>query len=171
MRETDKQPLYINLDESPIPVCFTHQRGNVLRTPRRRAPRQPATRADSRLYFTLVAIICTDSELQPLLPQVMIVGANVLRKQDEVFVRAALPENVYVLRRQSGWNNARVQTEIVKLTKRVLEGHLHRYQVIWMSDACTTHMAPEVMRAIGTAGFWYCIIPANLTWSLHPRIP
>ena len=113
-------------------------------------------------------MICTESELQPLLPQVMIVGAKVLRKQDVDLVRAALPQNVYVLRRESGWNNTEVQTEIVKLTQRVLEAHLHRYQVIWMSDACTTHMAPEVMRAIGTAGFWYCIIPANLTWLLQP---
>ena len=144
---THKRPLYVNLDETPIPVCFTHVRGNVIRTDRRRAPRQAATRADTRMYFTLVALICTDLELQPLLPQVILVGDKVLRKQDEAAVKACLPDNVYLLRRPSGWNNAQTQAEIVTLTKHALGTHLDSYQVIWLSDACKAHMAAEVMRS------------------------
>ena len=162
---THKQPLYANLDETPIPVCFTHMRGNVIRADRHRAARQPATRADTRLYFSLVAIICTESELQPVMPQVMLVGDRALRKQDEAAVKASPPDNVYLLRRHAGGGNAHTQAEIVSLTKNALGPHLERYQVIWLSDACKAHMAPEVMAAIADAGFWYCVIPANLTWA------
>ena len=163
-----KEPLYVNLDETPIPVSFTHVRGNVIRTDRRDAPRQTATRSDTRLYFTLVALICTEPALQPLLPQVILVSDKALRAQDEAAVQASLPDNVYLLRRKSGWNNKETQAEIVALTKVALGAHLERYQVIWLSDACKAHMAPEVMAAIADAGFWYCMVPANLTWLLQP---
>ena len=133
----------MNLDETPVPVSYAHLRGNVIRTDRRCAARQPATRADLRLYFTLVAMICTDPELQPLLPQVILVGDKVLRKQDEAAVKASLPDNVYLLRRRSGWNNAQTQAEIVTLARHALGAHLERYQVIWLSDACKSHLSPE----------------------------
>ena len=87
-----KEPLYVNLDETPIPVCFTHVRGNVIRTVRLGAARQPATRSDTRLYFTLVALICTEPALQPLLPQVILVSDKALRAQDEAAVQASLPD-------------------------------------------------------------------------------
>ena len=113
-------------------------------------------------------MICTEPELQPLLPQVMLVGDKTLRKQDEAAVKASLPDNVYLLRQQKGWTNAETQAEIVTLTKRALGAHLERYQVIWLSDACKAHMAAEVMDALAAAGFWHSIIPANLTWLLQP---
>ena len=165
---TGKEALYVNLDETPVPICFTHVRGNVVRRGQRSRPRQLATRADTRLYFTLVAMICTEPELQPFLPQLMVVSEKTLRKQDEPAVRAILPDNVYLLRRKSGWNNIETQAEIVTLTKHVLGAHLDRYQVIWISDACKAHFAPKVMRHMSAAGFWYCVIPAKLTWLLQP---
>ena len=97
----------------------------------------------------------------------MLVGDKALRKQDEAAIKASLPDNVYLLRQPSGWNNSHTQADIVTLTKNVLGPHLERYQVIWLSDACKAHMAREVMAAIAGAGFWYCIIPANLTWLLQ----
>ena len=150
---TGKEALYVNLDETPVPICFTHVRGNVVRTGQRSRPRQLATRADTRLYFTLVAMICTEPELQPFLPQLMVVSEKTLRKQDEPAVRAILPDNVYLLRRKSGWNNIETQAEIVTLTKHVLGAHLDRFQVIWVCDACKAHFAPEVMRNMSAACF------------------
>ena len=76
-----------------------------------------------------------------------------LRKRDEPAVRAILPDNVYLLRRKSGWNNIETQAEILTLTKHVLGAHLHRFQVIWVCDACKAHFAPEVMRNMSAACF------------------
>ena len=98
----------------------------------------------------------------------MLVGDKALRKQDEAAIKASLPDNVYLLRQPSGWNNSHTQADIVTLTKNVLAPHLERYQVIWLSDACKSHMAQDVMTAILDVGFWYCILPANLTWLLQP---
>ena len=166
--EAGKLPLHVNLDETPVPICFTHLKGNVVRTRQKCAPRQEATRQATRLYFTLVAIICTEPALQPLLPQVLVIGDKALRRQDEAAIRATLPHNVYLLRKRSGWNNTAIQAEIVTLTKTVLQPYLDRYQVLWFSDACKAHMAKEVLGALKEAGFWHCIIPASLTWLLQP---
>ena len=40
-------------------------------------PRQAATRAGHRSYFTHVGLICNDVAIQPKLPQVIFVGENV----------------------------------------------------------------------------------------------
>ena len=104
------------------------RRGNVIRRGKRHGARQPATRADTRLNFTLVALICSEPELQPLLPQVIIVEEKTLRKQDEAAVRAFLPDNVYLVRRRSGWNNRTTQANIVTLTKNDLGAPLAAYQ-------------------------------------------
>ena len=35
-------------------------------------------------------------------------------------------------------------------------------------DAVPLHLADEVMRELATAGIWYLVIPARLTWLLQP---
>ena len=64
-----KELLLFNLDETPIPLTFTHSQGNVMRLdPARawlRAPRQQSNRAVQRSYFTHVGLICNDPAVQP----------------------------------------------------------------------------------------------------------
>ena len=64
-----KTLLLLNLDETPVPLTFTHSQGNVMRLdPARawlRAPRQQSNRAAQRSYFTHVGLICNDPAVQP----------------------------------------------------------------------------------------------------------
>ena len=48
-----------------------------------RPPTQRATRMQLRMGLTHVGIICDNVEVQPLLPQVLIVPDNVLKKRDD----------------------------------------------------------------------------------------
>ena len=59
-----KELLLLNLDETPIPLTFPHTRGNAMRLdPAQawlRAARQRSARAEQRLFFTHVGLICNN---------------------------------------------------------------------------------------------------------------
>ena len=50
----------------------------------------------------------------------------------------------------------------------VLQPLRERYQPLLIFDAVPLHLADEVMRELATAGIWYLVIPARLTWLLQP---
>ena len=75
VRDTEargKRPLLVNLDETSIPVIFTQQAGTVMVVNGpdawRSLPRQRATKADTRMHFTLVAVFCNSPTFQTLMP-------------------------------------------------------------------------------------------------------
>ena len=75
--------LHVNLDETHIQVRPPALRGNAcsvaLRLHRRRKrPQRNASTAEQRLGFTLVALICDDPAVQPLVPQLLICGLQAL---------------------------------------------------------------------------------------------
>ena len=43
-----------------------------------------------------------------------------------------------------------------------------RYQPLLIFDAVPLHLADEVMGELATAGIWYLVTPARLTWLLQP---
>jgi len=43
-----------------------------------------------------------------------------------------------------------------------------RYQPLLIFYAVPLHLADEVMGEVATAGIWYLVIPARLTWLLQP---
>ena len=67
----NKQLLRINLDETSVCLFQGSGKGNVFVGKKRRLVQFVQTRK-RRCYFTHVAVICDNSELQPLLPQVLI---------------------------------------------------------------------------------------------------
>ena len=167
-----KTLLLLNLDETPIPLTFTHSQGNVMRLdPARawlRAPRQQSDRAVQRSYFTHVGLICNDPAVQPLLPQVIFVGAKLMTNAAFATIQTELPGNVYVKKMKKGWNNAQEHCIIIRLLSLVLQPLLERYQPLLIFDAAPLHLADQVMAELATAGIWYLVIPARLTWLLQP---
>ena len=174
-RESGKELLLLNLDETSIPVSFTHTGGNVmLLDPTKkwhRPPRQRATRAEQRAYFTHVGLICNDVSIQPRLPQVIFVGEKLLPQQLWAAIQRDLPHNVYVKRMPKGWNNAKEHAVIIRLLGLILAPVLDRCQPVLMFDAVGLHLADEVMQQLTDARIWYLVIPARLTWLLQPLDP
>jgi len=168
-RAADKIPLYINLDESPMPATMTHVNGNIARTrPGLATPRQRATHGETRQYFTLIASICSDVDIQTKLPQVILVNAHILDLIGYVAVRAHLMDNVYIMRRKSGWTNIQMHVEVIMLLGKILEPYRETHQIIFIIDASKVHLAPECLIAMALNRFWLHIVPASMTWLFQP---
>ena len=57
---------------------------------------------------------------------------------------------------------------IIKLLGRLLAPHLAGLQPVLSMDCAKIHLHRSVVRACASAGIWYCLVPAKLTWLLQP---
>ena len=171
-RTAGKVPLLLNLDETAVPLEYTHTRGNiVIRESGKRIknmPKQLANRSACRCFFTHVAIICNDPEVQALLPQVLFFASRHLSWQNWTELQAALPKNIFLRRQVSGWNNKEQHSVILKMLKRILEPVLPTMQPILSFDAAPLHLHPEVIELLGELDIWWLLVPKKLTWLLQP---
>ena len=98
--------LRMSLDETSVSTMYSGQRGAVLRlwpgTRARARAYAQATRAQLRASFTHVAIICDSPHIQPVLPQLIICGENVLSKREQALLEPRLPRNVFLARQTTG---------------------------------------------------------------------
>ena len=106
-----KHPLLINIDESPMPLVYANAMGHIVRglgphADRCKEPRRAASRHEQRVHYTFVAMICNNTEIQKLLPQVIIVPERVLPIAAWRAIDNELPENVYLVRQPSMWVTA-----------------------------------------------------------------
>ena len=162
----------LNLDETSVLVVFTHGKGNIVANRGKHAwrtmPRQLQSRSNVRMFFTHVAIICDKPEIQPLLPQVIFVGAKSITQAEWIDVTSNLPRNVYVKRMPKGWNNTQQHRVILRILGLILRPFMATMQPILSFDAAPLHLVPDVLEEMTRAGIWYLVIPARLTWMLQP---
>ena len=155
-----------------MPLTFTHAKGNVMLPDELKFWKQkPCQRSDlheRRSFFTHVGIVCADSRIQPLLPQVMFIAANLLTNAQFAALQAELPANVYVKRMKSGWTTKAEHCVILRLLRLVLEPFLGEHQPILLFDACGVHISDEALEELRMQDLWYIVIPARLTWLLQP---
>ena len=87
--------MLLNLDETAVPLEFTHTRGNVIYKEGwkgiKNMPKQMANHSTIRCFFTHVGIICDEPTLQPLLPQVMCFAGRHLSWDNWTELQAVLP--------------------------------------------------------------------------------
>ena len=178
--EQGRPVLAINLDESSVPAVVTHALGNVPRAARGRhaaagapeaalpEPTQPVRKGADRQNFTLVATICSESWLQPLMPQVLLGKCKLLSARAWLALQEDLPDNVYVKHNATGWNSEAILVQIVTILGFILRPFLELFQPVLFMDAAPFHLAAEVLSAIAAAGLWFVCIPARFTWLLQP---
>ena len=119
------------------------------------------------MYFTLVALICDDASIQPLLPQVMFVAASSLPQHRLASLCEDLPDNVYVKRMPKAWNNADQHKSLIRILALTLAPLTDR-QPISTFDAAPLHVTADVLTEIRAGGLLCMLIPAKLTWLLQP---
>ena len=129
---------------------------------------QRVSRGKRRRCFTVVAFICDQSSLQPLLPQIVLVNERTIQRSVISRVRAAAPRNVIIVRQKSAWNNDRLCASIVRWLSIALGPHLKEYQPILFMDAAPVHTTARVLAACREMRVWPIIIPASMTWRLQP---
>lgn len=162
-----KEPLRLNLDETSICLFQGSGRGNVFIS-KKRVLRQRVSRATRRRCLTHVAVICDQTEVQPLLPQVILGNEATFQARRMATLRAACPGNVVLLRGKSAWNNHVVCAWIIGLIGHALAPLRDRYQPILLLDASRIHFAPQVLAACRRWRIWVVGVPAQLTWLLQP---
>ena len=164
--------MLLNLDETAVPLEFTHTRGNIIvREDGRRIknlPKQLANRSALRCFFTHVGIICDDPAVQVVLPQVMFFASQHLSWKNWTDIQAVLPKNVFVRRQVSGWSNTEQHKVVLRILKLALEPFLATMQPILSFDAAPLHIHPEVLELLGELNIWWLLIPKKLTWLLQP---
>lgn len=118
--------------------------------------------------MTLVAFLCDDVAVQPLLPQVFVSNQHVLSAVDVAQLNSACPSNVFFVRRKSSWVNVAVLLEILELFSALLQHTLRTHRVILHMDASRVHLHASVARARSRAGLFLMYIPASTTAWLQP---
>ena len=167
----DRKPLILNLDETSIRFWYEPRLGLRARARDRvpgRAPARQASRGLLRKAFTHIAVICDDSALQPLLPQVILVNertCTIRNLQDWKPLPGCKAE---VFRHKSAWINNAKFADVLRRIGEALKTHAPDRQAIMLMDAHTSHFSKEALVEASAQGIWPCIIPACTTSILQP---
>ena len=156
----------INVDETCIPLFHGDKMGNVCK-PQRTKTRK-VTRAQRRLCFSYVCLICDDTELQRALPQYILANERGVRKQDLSKIAANLPVNVRLLRRKSAWADASFCAALLRDLRETLAQHGCVRKVILFWDCARPHLVPSVLARARKLHIHPIIIPPRTTGVLQP---
>ena len=161
----------INMDESPIPAYLGTQRGAILTAKGDdwgEPCREHAPRWLQRLFFTFFAFICDHADLQLRLPQILLTSAAKMPEAMYERIFFSLPENIYMLRRTSGWCKEGVMLELLRMLGRVCREFNPNAFYILVMDCASAHIGPNVLRNCALWGFHLVLVPALVTWLLQP---
>jgi hypothetical protein len=168
-----KPILLINFDETSIPMWSKPKKGYLIFGRRgdrkavlRKGPGQPLS--SRRSAVSLLAFLCDDPAIQPLLPQVFVSNERVLLKSHVASLNSECRRNVFFIRRQSSWANAALLVEAIGLLSQCLAGVLQTRRVVLHMDAARAHLHLSVVKACARAGFFLMYIPASTTAWLQP---
>ena len=161
------EPLRINLDETSIVLNHDGQKG-VVNKSRKRETTLVQKISKKRGTLTHVAIICDDSTIQPMLPQMIIGNNNLLRVSDMKELETELPKNVTLVRAKSSWITVELFIVLLEMLRKTLDQNkIFKIPIILM-DACPVHLHALVWKAARRLRIMVCFVPATLTWLLQP---
>ena len=163
--------VYINLDETSVERLSPHRRGHVLSIPRAGVSaslvHERISRAESHGHLTLVALICSDPTLQPLLPQIFLTKDAKLTVAERVAFRA-LPAPLHWFRGTDGWVTAANFPGLLTFIRRQVLLARPGCQIVLLMDCASQHMANNVLAHCRRLRLLIMFVPARLTWLLQP---
>ena len=167
----DRKPLILNLDETSIRFWYQPRLGLRARARHRLrgpGPARQASRGLLRKAFTHVAVICDDSAVQPLLPQVVLVNERTCTVKTLQGWKPLPACRAEVHREKSAWINNVKCAEVVSCIGQALRTHAPERQAILLMDAHISHFSLETLAAAYHHDIWPCILPAATTSVLQP---
>ena len=151
-----------------LPRGFGDQKGVVARRPPRGQQKIMRFKNPDRGNLSYVAIICDDTSIQPVLPQILLGNEHVLRVQDLEAVKASLPSNVYLIRAKSGWVENCLFALILKWLRAAVSQIDPNIQILLLLDTSFVHLHPHVFRTAKAQRIRLRFVPASCTWLLQP---
>jgi len=170
----ERRLVWLNMDETSVPLRAEDPRGFKRRWPsdsrlEAKERRAAASLADRRARASLLALVCDDPEVQPLLPQVLLMNSRTLTLADIFSARVDVHGTpVEVWRAASAWANGAVLVTWLATVRRSLAPLAGTREYALLLDACPTHLSPAVQRAAARNGFYSCCVPAGMTSVLQP---
>jgi len=167
-----KEPLLINMDETPIPYSFSYGRGTVLK--RRKGsdydPRctEKLERKDLRGNITHVAFICNDVAIQPKLPQILIGNQHRFTVKLLRQMEFKTPGNVYLVRAKSSWMCHGLMLRTLRLLHFCMKDYMDTRQLILIVDVAPCHIHRSIFLLAERLDIYLVFVPAKLTWLLQP---
>ena len=165
-----KTPLFLNLDETSISQWWSQPKGVVALRPRWREgmPPHAAVPANRRRgAVTLCALLTHRTDVQPLLPQLVLGNRHVLPRAFCAQMSAAVDPSVHFWSERSGWMSQAVLIQYLSLLVDVLDGLPH-LQGILVMDCAPAHMGQAVLEFAKDHGLKVCFVPAGCTGYLQP---
>ena len=165
--------MVINIDETNVKLVPQERAGHVSKRAYRlfvrgRPMGRNASLSAQRSTITHVAAMCDRADIQTLLPQVVLVGANQLSEERLDRIRMDAPACVRIWRYPKAWVSNAVMVRYMKLLAKCLREYRHTYRFILYVDVLKAHICPAVLRAASAANIWICVVPAKMTWVLQP---
>ena len=168
----NKTIVTINLDETMI-CAYLGNRGYRVSpasaategSPPEQASHAPLKRR--RAYMSHIALVCDSPEHQHMLPQILLLGQNMITVADTTELKQQCPPNVFLEREGSQWSNEDVMVELIVLLALIfwpLRAHL---DLVLTFDACRCHLGRKVFACARFHGIALSVIAANTTWLLQ----
>ncbi len=173
-QERAKPLLIVNWDETACRLHYPTGKGMCARRVSRSSQRlrqltQSVPTARKRGSLTHVGLICNDTSLQPVLPQIIIGNEHTLTTKELTAIgEGVLPPNVQVWKRKSAWVNKDTMRDILREIWRSLRAHQDRRQVVLLLDTYPAHMDPNFLQNCNRKKIWVVFVPAKQTWLLNP---
>jgi len=166
------RPLYINMDETSLPMGFVSLRGNIIAGARKRIGagpgHDPLPSGQRKGAMSLVAFISSDPALQKILPQFLIGNNFKLTKGCMNALREMDAQNLVIWSEKSGWVNHQVMARMLKTLRQRLTPHVGRRQVILVLDVARSHISSALTNYACRLHMWLMFVPRRLTWLLQP---
>ena len=159
--------LLLNMDETSVALKPTAHVGTVGRVVANQAPKAiaAASLAEMRARFTLMCTICADTQVQPLLPQILLSNGRTLGKKPKV---DKLRGNLLVWNQKSAWAcHATLRKYISLLGSRLSEAAPGREYVLLL-DCAPSHLHTSIRRQAKLSHIRLVYLPSGLTRSLQP---
>ena len=167
IRLSGLSPSRLNLDETSVVLNHDDEKGVVHKTAKGKNI-FVKKKSKKRGSLTHAALVCDDTSLQPLLPQLIIGNDNVLRVSDLTALESVLPKNVMVVRAKSSWITIELMIVLLEMLRNILDVHKVTRLPVLLLDCCPVHLHARVWRAARAHRIYLCFVPASLTWLLQP---
>lgn len=163
VRQAGKPVIFVNMDETSLAWRPIAPLGAVATSGQESGER--STLADRRLRFTLMATLCSDTAVQPRLPQILLTNGRALGK---AIAPEGLRGNLVVWRQKSAWSSHETIKKYLSLLGDCFKDKVATHEIILLLDCAPSHLHSTIALRAQKNSIRLIYVPAGLTKFLQP---
>ena len=168
-----KRVVRINFDETNVQLFEREIKGHLTKAARKQK-RQPRSLKrnthgmNTKVNLTHIVFVCDDHSVQKVLPQILLVRSKALNEEKCRELESEVTGNIIILRLERAWTIGRIVKEVLIQLRLALREFRETCEFILYADGFRAHITESVREFVSRGRFYYCIVPASLTWALQP---